>query len=211
MGSSLQPVTARAVSDAAALTGSETVRTPIYDTLNCPQAGPGNQGLVFFQQTGGNATNPAITNMPQGSMGQFPPGFAMQVEAITVDILLPPTFTVNQTGALNDMALLLKTNRGYLQLRRNQKVYQAIPLTFCHASGGEMGFGFGSFTAPDAVQFANNGIFDGGFQLRNSIKIGEKQPFSVTVAFNSVFTALTSAAGADIRVALVGALSQPIG
>lgn len=206
MGTSVRPMTARQVTAIASPPGAdgETIRSVLYDTLALPVAGPAGGTLTFFQQ---NVADQTLTNV---NGGKLPLGYGFLISALSCDIDLIPSVGDNTAkGALLDMATILKVNRPIVTIRRNNKTYPPIPLTFCHASGGETGGLAASLTAPNSIQFANNGVFSGGFQLGKSIALAEQMPFAVIVTFAQPFSAYV-AGPINVRFNLIGDLTIPV-
>lgn len=177
----------------------EAIPYVLYDTLTYLAAGT-TASLKFFQQ---NIGDPTITNVQGGSL---PQGQNFRIARMLCDIQAIPQAVAGHTalaaGALNDVAKILKVARGIFNLHLSQKEYGPIPLSFAHASGGETGFGWGTFTAEAGLSYANNGTFDGGFPTDNSLFIKTKVAFDVTLGFNP--TAIS--ADTPIRFNLAGTL-----
>lgn len=181
----------------------EAIPAVLYDTLNCLAAGPAGGVLKFFQQ---NVPDFTLTNVQSG---QLPSGYRFRIQSYGCDVLREPSVGAGITaGVLTDVARLLKTNRATFTFKINQKDYTPIPLSFAHASGGETGFMAATLTAPANLQYANNGVFSGGFQTDGALWILDKQPFGVNVDFAQPFTALS--ADALIRFWMRGTLYRPV-
>lgn len=179
----------------------EAIPFVLFDTLNLLAAGV--QSLTFFQQ---NSSDRTLTNVSGGQLAQ---GFRFRIYAYGLDVLREPSAGAGTTaGVLTDVARIVKTNRGTWTFNKSQKTYGPIPLSFCHASGGETGFLAATLTAPANLQFANNGVFSGGFSTDGAIIITDKEPFDVTINFATPFTALS--ADALLRAYLRGVLYRPV-
>lgn len=207
MGTSVRPMTAEQIR-AASLPpgqGGQTTRGVLYDTLALPVAGPAGGTLTFYQQ---NTSDLTISNVKNGRLAQ---GYGFIIRAYSCDIDLVPSVGDNTAkGALTDMATILKVNRPIVILTRNNTTFFPIPLTFCHASGGEVGGLAATLTAPNSLQYANNGVFSGGFQLGGSIALGDQQPFAITIQFAQPFTAYVGGP-INVRFNMIGDLTQPTG
>jgi hypothetical protein len=159
--------------------------------------------MTFFQTVQADKT---LSNME--SQGQLPDPQYFRVFGIGCDILAPPTFLANViTGAINDIEVILKTQRGIFTLQQSNKGYGPFPLTFLHGSGGATGAIAASYTAPQNFQQANNGIFDGGFPVAGSYVIPPKVGFSVRLDFAA---APTLSGNIQIRVWLFGVLYRRV-
>lgn len=202
------PVVARTYEDLGrigrplAATEPEAIPGILFDTLTWTAAGV-PAGLKFYQQA-----NPA-DNASNVQNGRLPAGWAFQVYSFKCDLLRVPTFTGNtQAGALNDIELLLKANQTYFIFSQNSKPWQPIPLTAAHATGGATGFMAASYTAPQVMQYGNNGVFDDGFTTDGSLVILPQVPFSVFV--QGIQPASALAADLVIRFCMVGTWYRPV-
>src|SRR5882672_5113481 len=166
----------------------EAIPFVLFDSLTYLAAGT-TVSQKFFQQ---NQGDPTISNVNGGSL---PEGESLRIARMGYDILAVPAAVAGHSalaeGPIYAISRILKTARGVFSLKLSQKDYGPIPLTFSHASGGETGFGWGTFTAEASLAFGNNGTFDGGFPTDNSLYIKSKTQFSVTTQFASGGTTIT--------------------
>lgn len=176
----------------------------LYDVQTWLLAGV-PQGLQFYQdaQTSAGKAKANVFG------GRLPKGFNFLVQAFLCTPMVPPTFTANtQTGVLDDLEKLLKSNQTYFTWQKNDKPWQPIPLTYAHASGGATGFMAASYTAPQVMQYANNGIFDGGFTTDDSLLILDQEPFGITIQGIQPAVALT--ANMALRFEMRGVWYRPV-
>jgi len=180
----------------------EAIPGVIFDTQQWPAAGPAG-ALRFFQQ---NNPTPESSNV---AGGRLPQGFDFKVAAIGCDILIAPSSSAGVVaGAMNDIAIILKSNMAFFIFSMNNKAWPAIPLTFAHASGGEIGMINGSYTAPIDLQSGNNGIIDGGFATDGNPFIKAQAPFLVTVDCLAARVAIS--ANCNIRFWMRGTWYRPV-
>lgn len=141
---------------------------------------------VFFQTVQSDKT---ISNIE--APGQLPIPQVLEVAGNTCDILATPSANASNTaGALSDIANILKTVRSTFVFLLSNKSYGIFPLTCAHATGGEIGY-MASTVATSNAQYANNGIFDGGWWVDGAIIIPSQQQFQVTVATSATALTLT--------------------
>lgn len=202
------PITPRPLAELAAMTSpvavpdgqSEAIRWVAFDTQTYLQAGSAT--LNFFQAVNADQT---ISNMQQP--GSFPDPQYMEIYQISCDVLLPAT-VVAAPAAFADMINLIMVGRPLLSLIISDKRYVQVPLSFCHASGGAQAFGYNSAAvAAVAHEFANNGIFDGGFWIDGSITIPPKVGFQVRIDWGNAQAVL---ANTLIRINLDGVLHRRV-
>jgi hypothetical protein len=180
----------------------EAIPGMLFDTMTWLAAGQ-PKGLKFFQKA-----NPA-SNESNVSNGKLDAGYAFQAYAFRMDLLRTPTFTANVVaGAINDLELFLKANQTFFVFSQNSKPWPAIPATAAHGTGGTTGFVAASYTAPQNMQYANNGVFDAGFETDGSLCILPQVPFSVTLA--GIDPAVALAADLVIRFCIVGTWYRPV-
>ena len=153
----------------------------LYDTQTFTDAS--TTSLTFFASTNNNKS---LSNME--SAGQIPDPQFFEVYYFGLDIMRQVTTTAGGVpGAIDDIQLLLwgdagdGSDSGRWTFNISNKRFGPFPISFLHASGGATGFGWGTFTAEESLQFANNGIFDGGFYVGGSIIIPPKVGFDVTL------------------------------
>lgn len=163
--------------------------------------------LSFFVATNADKT---LSNME--SSGQLPDPQYFIIHYATCDILDPPIAsaagTAADAGPLNDIDIILKTQRATFQFNVSNKVYGPFPLTLCHATGGATGVIAGSETAPKMVAAGNNGIVgSGGFPFLGSLVIPPKVGFNVTV---NMAAAPTLSGNLNVRFGLAGVLYRRV-
>lgn len=174
----------------------------LYDVQTWLAAGV-PQGLQFFQDSGNQRWKSNING------GRLPKGFNFLIQAICLTPLAKPTFTANtQTGVIDDIEKFLKSNQTVAVYEKNQKPLFPIPTTFLHASGGATGFMAASYTAPQVMQYGNNGVFDGGFTTDGSLVILDQEPFNFTIYGIQPAVALT--ADLPLRVEFRGVWYMPV-
>jgi len=141
--------------------------------------------LTFFSAA---QTDPTLSNMPIG--GQFPDPQWFEIHNIGFDFLGAVATSAGNTaaGMAADIQLLMMVGRPIFTLVLSEKNYGQYPLSFLHTSGGAHGFGYGTLTAPNAVQVANNSLPDGGWNWRGSVVIPPKVGFSVRVQWSAAQT-----------------------
>lgn len=131
--------------------------------------------LTFFQTT---STDPSITNME--TAGQLPDPQFFEIHYFGLDVLRDVTTAAGGTaGAIDDIQKLILTNRMYWAFTISNKKFGYFPATFLHASGGATGFGWGTFTAEESIQYGNNGLFDGGYAVDGALVIPPKVGFTI--------------------------------
>lgn len=102
--------------------------------------------------------------------------------------------TDQSTGQLRDYQRLAAGNsasgsaRGLLVLTISQKPYFQVPPSFCHQSGGVVGFGYGNAVTTHGTQWGTNGVPDGGYFLGGAIVIPPKQAFNVQLTYSGAVT-----------------------
>lgn len=179
-----------------------------YDTQQVPAAG-GVTRLIYFQSVG---TDPTITNME--GQGQFPSPQFFQIFGIAKsylaagpsNIVLPASGT-NQTGILNDIDLVEKTQRAIVTLVLSNKNYGPWPLEAFHPLGGGVGFlaiaGESGAGNSRAQQYGQGGPVDGGWWTNGELVIPPNTNFQliVTLAASQAISVNT-----NLRMALVGRL-----
>lgn len=161
--------------------------------------------LTFFQVTNVDRT---ISNMPNA--GQLPDPQYFQWYYWGCDILLDASVDTgnDEAGAIDDVAKLLFTGRGIATFTLSDKVYGPFPQSFLHASGGPTGFASSTFTPPVSIQYANNGVFDGGFSWGGAITISPKEGFVHRLNWSAAQT--LQAGNTDIRLWMLGLLSRKV-
>ena len=173
------PVKPKTVQELAQMTSPATVPggnvesypTVWFDTQTYLAAGSAN--LRFFQTTNQDQT---LSNMENA--GSFPDPKFFQLWYVTCTVLLP-TNELAVPSQWADMDNIVRIGRPNLSISISDKTYGPIPLTFAHASGGPTGFGYNAAAvAATATEYANNGVFDGGYCYAGSIIIPPKVGFN---------------------------------
>lgn len=174
----------------------------LYDTVQYPQAGLSG-ALNFFNTV---RTDQTLGNMEQA--GQLPAGQLFRVQTIHCDILSAPSSNgaSDQTGAANDVALILNSARCTLTWTIRSKSLGPIPLSFFGRSGAADAVIAGSLTAPDLVSFGATDK-NGGFNVGGRIMIPDVTAFGVQL--NGVASVAISAA-TYIRISMRGTLYRPV-
>lgn len=166
--------------------------------------------LTFFQTL---QTNKSLGNLELA--GQLTAGEYFIVNSIGMDILVPPTVTAAGSapvGALSDVYEILNGDAvaggdsGRWSFRMLSKDIGPFPLTFLHGSGGPTGNGWGTETTATTSQYANNGIFDGGFPMGNLV-IPPTTSFSVVLEWGGATTLVAERA---LRVWMYGTKYRPV-
>jgi hypothetical protein len=132
-------------------------------------------GTVQGDKTLGNMEGP----------GQLPDPQYFEIWYWGLDFLLSPNSvaSVAVAGPLNDIAAFLHAQRLTFTFNISNKRVGPFPGTFFHASGGPTGYlAITNAAAAQKNEFANNGIFDGGFCVNGAIVIPPKLGFDVTLA-----------------------------
>lgn len=160
--------------------------------------------LVFFGQTNADKT---LSNME--ASGQFPSPQSFMVHNICCDLWNAngvSTAAGGVDGQLNDLALLLLVGRPTWTLEISSKKYGPYPLTALHGTGGPTGFGWGTFTAEESLQYARNEPSP-GWNYYGRIIIPEQVSFSVELNW-----AAPQNVSADhrIRVTMFGVLNRRV-
>lgn len=159
--------------------------------------------LTFFQTT---KNDRSLSNMEVA--GSIPNPQAFQLYYTGLDVLRAPTTAAGGVaGAIDDIHRLVLTGRPRFTLILSDKNYGPFPLSFLHASGGAIGFGWGTFTAEESIQYANNGVFDGGFCWDGSIIIPPSTGFRWVVEWPS---AVDITADVVLRLWIGGALFRAV-
>lgn len=174
----------------------------LYDTQTWTDNSTTN--ATFFQTV---QTDKTLGNME--SAGQLPDPQYFIVHYVTCDLLRTPTTAAgDKVGALDDIDLFLKSGRAMFTFKMSNKDYGPFPLTLCHSTGGATGVGYGTFTAEESIQQANNGIpGSGGFPFGGSIVIPPKVGFSVRV---ETAAAVDMTANLSVRMGLAGVLYRRV-
>lgn len=138
-----------------------------------------NLNIAFFQVVKADKT--------QGNMeaaGALPNPNWFECYGFCCDILSVPSTGATITGALSDIANILKTALAAFQLTLANKTYGIFPLTLAHATGGETGF-IASTIATNSQQYGNNNLPDGGWWYNAAVVIPPQQTFAVNISTKS--------------------------
>ncbi len=131
-------------------------------------------GTVQGDKTLGNMEGP----------GQLPDPQYFEIAYWGLDFLFAavnsaaPAVTISPQA---DLISFIFTNRGTFEFNISNKRIGPFPMTFFHASGGPTGYGWSNSATTARYEYANNGIFDGGFCVENAIIIPPKLGFDVTL------------------------------
>ena len=182
----------------------ESIWHQVYDTQTFTSAS--TTRLVFFNTASADRT---LTNMEQA--GALPRPQSLQIHNICCDILDPtPVSTAagGIAGVLNDLALLVlaSTARPTWTLNISNKSYGPYSLTLLHGTGGPVGFGWGTFTAEESIQYAKMDSTP-GWNYFGRVIIPEQVNFNLEVNWAATQT-LT--ANVLIRVSLFGVLNRRV-
>lgn len=162
--------------------------------------------LVFFQAANADRT---LSNMDQG--GSLPRPQKLQLYNICLDVLsaIPVTTAAGGLeGVLNDLALLIfgSAQRPTWTLNISQKAYGPYSLTTLGGTGGPTGFGWGTFTAEESIQFAKNDP-SAGWNYFGRLTIPEQINFNVEINWAAVANISENKL---IRVSLFGVLNRRV-
>lgn len=186
---------------------SEVVPYVLYDSQTYTSAV--DTQLSYFQTVQGDKT---LGNMQAG--GQLVADRYLEIWGISIDPLIANTnIAVGGPGAWGDLNDLMWTNRPTFTFTMDDKKIGPFPCSFFHASGGVTGFGYSesvttAVLTPAVNEYANWGVFDGGFWVGGSMIIPPQSGFVVELNWPA---AVTLAGGNPIiRVNLVGALHRNV-
>lgn len=167
---------------------SEAIPYVLFDTLAYTSAT--TTQLSYFQTVQADKT---LGNMLAG--GQLVADYYMEIWGICIDPLIADTSTgAGRVGAWADMNDLMWTGRPTFTFTMNDKRVGPYPCSYFHASGGVTGFGYNQeittagIVAPVSEEFANWGVFDGGFWVGGAIIIPPQSGFQVTLDWPSAVT-----------------------
>lgn len=176
----------------------------LYDTSSWVSGTTSNAayfGTVQGDKTLGNMEGP----------GQLPDPQYFEIAYWGCDILVvpiqaaAPAVTISPVG---DIGNILFTNRATWTFNISNKRVGPFPLTFFHASGGPTGYYATNSATTARFEYANNGIFDGGYPVEEAIVIPPKLGFDVTL---NTFAAVTlGVTPLNIRVWMAGVLHRRV-
>ena len=160
--------------------------------------------LTFFTATNNDRT---LSNMQ--AAGQITDPNYFEIYCFGCDVLRDVTTAAGaQVGALDDLQLLLLTGRPTWTFNMSDKQFGPFPLLGLHAQGGAIGFGWGTFTAEESIQYANNSYPDGGFgYVGGALVIPPKVAFDVTVRWNATVNLTADVA---LRMWMFGVLHRRV-
>lgn len=177
----------------------------LYDTQLITSAS--TTSASFFVNQNADKT---MSNME--ASGQLPDPQYFIVHYVTCDILDPPIANAGHAasalGPVNDIDVLLKTQRATFTFNMSNKAYGPFPLTLCHGTGGATGNGTATYTAEASIWYGNNGIVgSGGFPFLGSLVIPPKVGFNITVSFAA---APTLSGNLNMRIGMAGVLYRRV-
>src|SRR6266704_2168029 len=126
---------------------------------------------------------------------QLPDPQDLEIHYIGADFLLSPNSvaSVAAAGPLNDIAQFLFAQRGLFVFDISNKRVGPFPMSSLHASGGPTGYlAITNAASAQKNEFANNGIFDGGFCVGGSILIPPKVGFDIVLTLFAAPTLQTT-------------------
>lgn len=184
----------------------EVVWHQIYDTQTYPATGI--TSLTFFATANADKT---LCNLDVG--GQLPSPQSFQIYNIALD-LIPAlasggvsTAAGGAAGNLDDFARVLLIARPTWTLNISNKAYGPYSLTTLHGTGGPDGFGWGTFTAEESLQYARNANSP-GWNYYGRVIIPEQVSFNLVVNFQG--TLAPTVAAVQLRASLFGVLNRRV-
>lgn len=127
-----------------------------------------------------------------GNGGVLPDGYAFVPYTMGVDILLGTSTAATKVGAMDDVAQLVMSGRGFATVKIGTLSMPEIPIRFLHGSGGPFGSVAATLTAPLVFEAATNGVQDGGYDIRGSYVITQNQRASVKIEWPAALTLNTT-------------------
>lgn len=166
--------------------GTSTQNVPwlFYDTQAVTTAV--TQDLQFF--TGSNVDK-TLSNFVGANAIPSPKTFSWY--SCGFDIMVKPQIGAN-LGPILDMWEILENQRATWTFTLSDKKLGPFPVRAAHAMGGVTGFLSGTFAAGTLAAYANNGTFDGGFVIDNTIEIPAQTDFEFTIHMAAAPTLITS-------------------
>lgn len=156
----------------------EALPWALYDTQAWTSGTTASQNYFLAQQndkTLGNMEGP----------GQLPDPQYFEIWYWGIDYLFAsinaaaPALTVSQQA---DLINIIWTQRATWLFAISNKNIGPFPATFFHGSGGPTGFGWTNSATTGRLEYANNGVFDGGYCVAGAITIPPKLGFVITLA-----------------------------
>lgn len=179
----------------------ESIPWVYYDTQSVATAT--QAPMSYFAQTQSDRT---LSNLEQA--GTIPDPFFFEIEAFNCDFFTHPSNAAPVGGAIDDLCSILFDGRATFVFSIAGKEYLRVPLTYLHASGGPQAVISATLTAPSAMQFALNGIVDGGFYVGKKIVLPPKQSFQAQIVYGANVTLATSPR--QLRVCMAGVLHRRV-
>lgn len=184
----------------------EVIWHQLYDTQTYPATGITR--LTFFAAANADKT---LCNLDVG--GVLPSPQTMQIHNICLD-LLPAVATGGVStaaggaaGNLDDLARILFLARPTWTLNISSKAYGPYSLTALHGTGGPDGFGWGTFTAEESLQYGRNSVAP-GWNYFGRVIIPEQVSFNIVVNFQG--TLVPTVAAVSMRLSLFGVLNRRV-
>lgn len=178
----LTPERLREASEATDAQQGESVPWIIYDSQTYTSGT--TTTLTFF---GAAQADRTLSNMPNG--GIFPAKQFFEIYNLGLDVLADATTAAGgETGAVDDINKLMLVGRPHFTFDLSQKIMGQFPLSFLHTSGGFNGIGYGTFTAEESIQAANNSFPDGGWNWYGSVIIPPQNNFNIVTTWNAAQT-----------------------
>jgi hypothetical protein len=139
--------------------------------------------LRFFDFVG----DASLTNMEAAA--QLPDPQFFKIHGVHFSVRRRATTVAGgPTGALDDVEQLVRSGGGTYMLWIGPKPYGPELLEVAQGLGGATGFGWGTFTAEESIEYANNGLLGSGLDMKGSLIIPPKQRFFVDVAWPAALT-----------------------
>lgn len=141
--------------------------------------------------------------------GALPDPQFFEVHYVALDIVPVTGFVTSAaggpTGMIDDIGRLLA--RARWQLTISDKRYGPFPAHALHALGGPTGFGWGTLTAPQSLQYALNSVPDGGACFDGAVVIPPKVGFTAVMSWPA---AVDLTGDYRLRLTLVGVLHRRV-
>lgn len=177
----------------------ESIPWWFYDTQTYTSAS--TTQLTFFAAT---TASRDLSNLESG--GQIPDPNFFAIHYLFADFMSNAAGTPYETsttaaaqnvGAIDDVGRLLLSGRGRMTLTISDKRYGPWPLSVTSGTGAAQGFGWGTTTAEETVQYGHNTLQNNGAYIGGKIMIPPKVGFSIVTDWPAALT-LTS----DYRIRL---------
>jgi hypothetical protein len=165
--------------------------------------------LPFFATA---QNDPSLSNLELS--GQLPINNYFEIHGIFVDFIddasgnpFVTTAAGGVAGALNDQGRLSLNGQGTYRLNLNNKTYGPFPLSTLRGTGSPVGFGWGTFTAEESLQYASNGNPDSTAFWGGAVMIKPLTQFNIVLEWG---TAIDLVNDYLVRVTMQGVLSRPV-